>query len=234
MRALITGASRGIGLAITRDLLDGGADTIYASCRTPATAVGLHELQAEVGERLRIIPLDVTDAASRRAALAMIGQETDGLEVLVNNAGINPHPDTQELAAIDEATMTATLACNVTAPLMMVKESLSLLRAGERGRVLNVSSNWGAMSYVVFGGWYAYCTSKAALNMLTKKLAADLRGDGITVFCAHPGWVSSDMGGTDAPVTPTEAATGLCWLLRTGTLDMSGQFYDWKRTPHPW
>ena len=90
MRALITGASRGIGLAITRDLLDGGADTIYASCRTPATALGLHELQAEVGERLRIIPLDVTDAASRRAALAMIGQETDGLEVLVNNAGINP------------------------------------------------------------------------------------------------------------------------------------------------
>ena len=207
---------------------------IYASCRTPATAVGLQELQAEVGERLRIIPLDVTDAESRRAALAMIAEETDGLEVLVNNAGINPHPDMQELAAIEEETMNSVLHCNVTAPLMMVKEALPLLRASEHGRVLNVSSNWGAMSYVVFGGWYPYCASKAALNMLTKKLAADLRSDGITVFCAHPGWVSSDMGGSDAPVTPAEAATGLCWLLRTGTLDMSGQFYDWKRTPHPW
>lgn len=234
MRALVTGASRGIGLAITKNLLDDGADLVYASCRTPATAVYLQELREEAGGRLRIIPLDVTKAESRQAALATIEEETGALEVLVNNAGINPHPDTQELEAIDEETMTSVLHCNVTAPLMMVKEALPLLRASEHARVLNVSSNWGAMSYVVFGGWYAYCASKAALNMLTKKLAADLRGDRITVFCAHPGWVSSDMGGSDAPVTPEEAAEGLCWLLSIGTLDMSGQFYDWKRAPHPW
>lgn len=234
MRALITGANRGIGLAIAQDLLAGGAERVYASCRTPANASALHELQGQVGERLRVIAMDVTDGSSRRAALAQIASETDGLEALVNNAGINPHPDQQELAAITEETMAEVLHCNVTAPLMLVKEALPLLRASPHGRVLNVSSNWGALSYVVFGGWYPYCVSKAALNMMTKKLAADLRGDGITVFCAHPGWVSSDMGGSDAPVTPKEAALGLCWLLRTGTLDMSGQFYDWKRAPHPW
>lgn len=234
MRALVTGASRGIGLAITKNLLDGGAERVYASCRNPATAAHLQELQGEAGERLRIIPLDVTQEDSRRAALQTIKDEGGFLDVLVNNAGINPHPDSQELAAITEETMTAVLHCNVTAPLLLVKEALPLLRASDHARVLNVSSNWGAMSYVVFGGWYPYCISKAALNMMTKKLAADLRGDRVTVFCAHPGWVSTDMGGSDAPVTPAEAAEGLCWLLRTGTLDMSGQFYDWKRAPHPW
>ena len=194
MRALITGANRGIGLALTRELLVEGAAIVFAGCRQPARARELQELAISAGGRLRILALDVTDGESRRAALREIRAQTDGLEALVNNAAINPAPETQELAVIDEATMAAVFACNVTAPLLLVQESLPLLRAGEGGRVLNVSSDWGSLSGVDFGGWYAYCASKAALNMLTRKLAADLRGDGITVFSVHPGWVSKRYG----------------------------------------
>lgn len=232
-RILITGANRGIGLELVRQLLQRPDTYILATCRQPEKATELHHLAQQCPGQLVILPLDVSDQASIEASVQAVQQYVDGLDVLINNAGISLPDDT--FLTVQRDTFTEMLQVNAVAPLMMVRAYLDLLKAGTNPLVLNMSTQMGSMTWQVYGGdKYGYCTSKAALNMISRCLAVDLQPHGITTVMLHPGWVQTDMGSSYAPLTPAESVSGILTVLDEITPAHNGQFLKWTGEPHPW
>ncbi|MDY7095855.1 MAG: SDR family oxidoreductase [Acidobacteriota bacterium] len=230
-KVLITGANRGLGLEMARQCLEQG-DRGFAACRNPQDAAELLELQRHHGDGLTLVEVELADDASIRQALETVGQHTDGLDLLLNNAGVMPLHETPE--TLDGATLDETFHINCTAPMLVVREALPLLRRGTQPKVLNISSSLGSLTNKTTGGLYAYCASKAALNMLSRTLAHDLHRHGITVVAIHPGWVQTDMGGPRAPLEAPEAVRGILQVAATVSLQQSGQFLTWEGEEHPW
>jgi NAD(P)-dependent dehydrogenase (short-subunit alcohol dehydrogenase family) len=230
-RVLITGSNRGIGLALTRENLVRG-DRVFATCRHPDEADGLHALAEEHGERLTILRLDVRDEETIEASVEAIQAAEDGLELLINNAGISPSGE--RLGRLDAETMLHTFHVNAVGPMMVTKATLDLLRGGDDARIINISSRLGSLTHKSSGGRYSYSSSKAALNMLTRALAFDLRSDGIAVLSVHPGWVRTDMGGSSAPVEPAESARGILQVADELTMSDTGEFYTYRGREVAW
>lgn len=231
LRILITGANRGIGLALTQQYLQRG-ERVFATCRQPAEAAALAELAAAYPDRLSALPLDVTDDATIDSAAEAVATQVDGLDLLINNAGFFPKGET--IGSLDAATMLHTFHVNAVGPIMVVQRFLGLLRAGRAAKVVNISSQLGSLNRNTGKGYYSYNSSKAALNMLTRVLAHDLRADGIVVVTTHPGWVQTRMGGKGAAITPTESARGLIALTDRLTMADTNKFYTWEGREHPW
>jgi len=231
---LITGASRGLGLAFAGALARRGA-AVYAGCRAPERAAELGALAAAHPERVRVIQLDVDDEGSVAAAQATVAAGSARLKLLINNAGaMEPEPD---LDKADRAAINAVLATNVTGPLMMAKAFRGLLREGAPARIVNISSILGSMGAREPGmGWntYAYNSSKAGLNMVTLMLADELRGDGIDVTALHPGWVATDMGGAQAPLQPDESVAAMLKVIAGLKAGQSGQYLGPDGEALPW
>lgn len=233
-RILITGANRGIGLALAERYAALPDVRLFATCRKPAEATALKALADAYPDRVTILPLDVIDDATIAAARDAVAGVVDGLDVLINNAGINPPGKFQTLEAINAEGMLFILHVNTVGPLMVAQAFASLLRAGTNARLVNVSSQMGSLSRGMSNGYYGYRPSKAALNMVTRSLAADLRGDGVTVITLHPGWVQTDMGGPNADINTDESADGIVRLVDGLTLDNTGAFFRWDGSEHPW
>jgi NAD(P)-dependent dehydrogenase (short-subunit alcohol dehydrogenase family) len=238
-RVLITGASRGIGLGLSR-LFAAQPDTlVFAGCRKPEVASGLRELERRLPDRIRVVPLDVSDRAgmeSARDAVAPAG----GLDILVNNAGIYPGsvsatpPETSTLGSLDADAMIEVFRINAVAPVIVTQTFLALLRSGDRPRVINVSSDAGSIALRTGTGSYAYTASKAALNMLTRCLAADLRPMGIVVAAVHPGFIRTDMGGPSAPLAPAQTLPSLLRVIEDLRMESTGSFLNWDGAAIPW
>lgn len=216
---LITGTSRGLGAELAQ---------IYAKdgWRVIACARGAAPLE-DAADRM---PLDVADPASIDA----LGKALEGvaIDVLINNAAVRG--DTGGLAILDTDDFLEVVRINALAPLLLTRALLANLRAGERRVVANISSRAGSLAEGTLDdddGDYAYRCSKAALNMATVKLAQDLKGDGITVLSLHPGWVQTDMGGSEAVVSVAASAAGLKAIIGRADLAESGSFraYDGRR-----
>jgi len=232
---LITGANRGVGLALVKEYLLVDGYTLIATCRTPRNATALQELQQEYPNRVRIFPMDVTNDHSIDNVTSAVDAEFDHIDYLINNAGINPSPSSiQSFENITADMMTHVLHVNAIAPLMVVKAFYPLLKKSSTAKVMNVSSQMGAMTWHTSGGHYAYTTSKAALNMVTRALAGDLIRDDITTITVHPGWVQTDMGGKSASLTPKQSASGLVNLLDKIQPEDNGKFFRWDGSEHPW
>ncbi len=231
MRILITGASRGLGLEFVRQTLDRG-DQVLAGCRNPGEAADLQTLVSRHPDRLTVLPLDVTDGASIEAAVESVRSQVDGLDLLINNAGVNPQDET--LASLNAQAMLHTFQVNSVGPLLVTKGFLDLLKRGDDPKVINITSKMGSLASKQSGGDYSYCSSKAALNMLTRALAFDLRSKGILVVAVHPGWVQTDMGGSAAPLLPSESVRDLLKLIdRLRTID-TGKFFHRDGQELPW
>jgi NAD(P)-dependent dehydrogenase (short-subunit alcohol dehydrogenase family) len=233
-RILITGANRGIGLELARTLIDRG-DQVWGATRS--AEVSAFAALGSAGH----VRLDLGDEESIVAAFSDLGTQTPGLDVLINCAGI----DCRELGAGQDARgifdvpsemLLEVQRINVVGPTVTTREALPLLRRGKNALVLNFSSQLGSMEVAgaYTGQDSAYCISKAALNMASLKAAAALKGDGIAVVMLHPGWVSSDMGGDAAPMTPQESARAIADTLDQLSLADSGRFIRWDNTDHPW
>jgi NAD(P)-dependent dehydrogenase (short-subunit alcohol dehydrogenase family) len=233
MRVFITGANRGIGLALTRQYLERG-DTVFAAARTPDSATDLHALKQTYADHLTIVALDVTDAAQIHAAVETVRSQVDALDILINNAGVNPPRETQTLANIEFDLLHDTLHINTIAPLQIAQAFRKLLQAGDNAKLVNISSQMGSMTWKAGGGFYAYSTSKAALNMVSNLLGADLKPFGVITVAIHPGWVQTDMGGENAAVTPEDSAAGIIRVTDGLTLPDSGKFFNWEGEIHPW
>ena len=231
---LITGAGRGIGLALTRAALARG-DSVVAGVRDPSAASGLHALEGEAGERLTLVPLDVTDGASLQEARALIGSRP--IDVLVNNAGVIG-PERQDALDMDYEGFLDALDVNTLGPLRVSQAFLPNLRAARAGpagvaKIVSVTSRMGSLA-TPNTGRIAYRASKAALNKAMQALALELQPEGIAVCVVHPGWVRTDMGGGGADLAPEESAAGLLRVIDGLTLQDTGAFRDWDGSTMPW
>ena len=233
-RIFITGANRGLGLEIVRQYLQNDDTQIFATCRQPESATELNSLTEDYPERLAILGVQLTDPPSIASSVRQVSEQVTGLDIFINNAGMNPGRDLQSLNTITPQTMLEVFEVNSVAPLMLVNAYVELLKAGTNPRIINVSSQVGSMEWKVSGGSYAYAASKAVLNMITRCLAADLKHDGITTVCVHPGWVQTDMGGNNAPLTAEEAVFSLLRVIDNLTIKDNGTFLKWTGAPHPW
>ncbi|PSP75957.1 short-chain dehydrogenase [Halobacteriales archaeon QS_3_64_16] len=211
--ALVTGATLGIGREIASGLADRGA-TVYAGARDRS------DLAAE---EWRPIELDVTDQEGIEAAIDRIREETGRLDVLVNNAGIGGPSDSLDEASVES--IDATLETNLRGSVLLARAALPLLLEREGGRVVNVSSGMGALTEAMGGGSPAYRISKAGLNGLTVYLQGEYGDRGLVANAASPGWVSTDMGGTEAPRSPAEGADTPIWLARFAPGSPGGRFW---------
>ena len=234
---LITGANRGLGLAFTRQYLEQGAH-VFAGCRKPAAAPSLHTLQARYPQRLSLVALDVADDDAIRTAHDAVHSQTDRLDVLINNAGIYSSGGSDEPSehlgdlSFEDALMV--LRVNAVAPLLVAQQFLDLLRAGDHAKIISISSGYGSVSGNTGGFPYYYSASKAALNMFMRSLAADAKRWGITTVLLDPGWVSTDMGGPSAPITPEQAVRSMIRLIDSLRLRHNGRFLTWQGDEQDW
>ena len=229
---LITGANRGVGLEMTRQLLQRG-ERVIATCRQPAKAEALQVLDDQFSDQLTILPLDVTNQGSIQAACNAVQRIATCLDMLINNAGVLDSNET--LATFDPEVMERTFDVNTIGAMRVITQFLPFLERGEQSKLVNISSQLGSLQKMK-GNWgrYSYNSSKAALNMLTRMLAFDLEDKGITVICIHPGWVQTDMGGGNADITPSESASGILRVIDQVTLAENGRFYTYAGDEHPW
>ena len=224
--AVVTGANRGIGRELVAQLAARGVTTVLAS---RDEARGRDAARGMTGPII-VRQLDVADPVSTEALASWLRVEHGGLDVLINNAGI--HYDTWQTAvAVDLGVVAEAMAVNVVGAWRMAVELAPLLRPG--GRLVNVSSGAGSFGETAgAGGAPAYSVSKAALNMLTVKLAAEMRHRGVLVNAVCPGWVATEMGGTGGrPVADGAASVLFAVDLPDG--GPSGGFFRDGR-PIPW
>lgn len=210
--ALVTGANRGIGLAIAQELGRQGL-SIILGCRdrSEGAEAALSIPGAEVQS------LDLADPASVQAAVQALAGRVD---VLVNNAGVCPEGD---LEAVAMATVRAAFEVHLFGPLALVRGLLPGMRGAGYGRIVNLSSGWGSFAEGLTGP-FAYSVSKAALDALTVSLARDLKGD-LKVNACCPGWVRTRMGGPGATRTPEQGADTPVWLATLPADGPSGGFF---------
>ena len=229
-RIFISGANRGIGLEFVRQFLQRGA-RVFATARRPRQA---RDLNALAGPQLTVLPMDVSDAQSIQRAVAPVAQDRQGLDLLINNAAIKPPDDEQELATLNADSMLQTLRVNSLGPLLLARECAPLLRRGKNPRIVNISSGLGSLTRKQSGGQYAYCSSKAALNMVTRGLAADLGPAGIVVCSLHPGWVQTEMGGWHAAISPAASVRAMLTLIEGLTPAQNGVYFDYEGHTVAW
>ncbi len=225
--AVVTGANRGIGREVARQLAAGGWTVVLGSRDLAAgerAAAGLGPGQV-LARRL-----DVTDGATLDAVAAEVGERFGRLDALVNNAAIH-YDSWQRASGADLAVVAEALNTNLVGAWRAAEAFLPLLRAGGHGRIVNVSSGAGSLAEMD-GGVPAYSVSKAGLNALTRMLAAELAGDGILVNSVCPGWVATDMGGPGGrPVA--EGAAGIVWAVELPDGGPTGGFFR-DREPAAW
>lgn len=239
-RILITGSNRGIGLELVRRYIQYDDTLIFATCRRPVEASDLNDLAAQNPDRLKVLPLDVTDQDSIDESRRWVGAQTDGLEMLINNAGILPggniarEPNIAAFGSLDASAMMQVFLINSVAPVIVAQAYADLLKRGNNARVINVSSSAGSITRRGDGCDYAYPASKAALNMMTRCLAGSFLEDGVVAISIHPGWIQTDMGGPYATLTLEEAVPSMMQVIDGLTMADTGTFLDLDGSHLPW
>ncbi len=223
MKVIITGASRGVGLALSQTALRHGHE-VLAVARQAAAAAPLAALRDEHPAKLRLLEADVRDAGAGEA-IAAATKDWMSLDLLFNNAGI-----LRETAARED--FTDSFLVNAIAPFEITRALLPRLKLSANPRVVSLTSRMGSLAENTSGGHYAYRASKAALNMVNRSLALD--HPWLTAIVVHPGWVRTRMGGTAAPVDTADSAGGI-WRLAHGlSREHSGRFFDYLGKELPW
>lgn len=246
-RVVITGANRGLGLEFTRQFLASGW-TVLAGVRHPAGAATLGELVEAEPSKLAIHAVDLSDLASIERFAAAIDDAP--IDVLINNAGImdigtsdfsekNRH-NIQVLGSLDHDGWVKVFRTNVLGTTRLTEALLPLLAAGANRKIVMISSVMGSItactpgSFPPGGGLYLYRSTKAALNMVTRNMAADLAGRGYTVIAVNPGWVRTDMGGADALFDPATSVSKMIGVITRATPADNGSFISHDGARLPW
>lgn len=232
---LITGASRGIGLALVEQYLEAGNFYVFATCRTPETASDLQALVNNDPDHASLIQLDISDVASIESSLATVSEKTDTLDILINNGAVLPRTDeTRTFGHLEMNALNDMMQVNAVAPLIVTQAYAPLLEKSNHARVIMVSSEMGSMQWTKSGGTYGYRMSKAAMNMTARTLAMDTNLANAIVITTHPGNVITKMSGLKTGLMPRESAEGLFKVIEALTADDNGKFYQWDGTEHIW
>lgn len=228
--ALITGANRGLGLEFARQYLADGWQ-VYAACRDPSAAAELHRMAEASSHKLSILALDVTDPASVKAAAGKL--DGQAIDLLLNNAAIGG-PRGQTVGNIDYEAWARVLDTNTMGPMRVSEAFVDHVARSERKLIVTLTSGMGSLADNRSGGSFAYRSSKAAVNMVTRSLAIDLARRGITCVVVNPGWVKTDMGGPHAASTPAESVMRLRDLIKTLGPAQSGKFLNHDGREFDW
>ncbi|KAM8892709.1 C-signal-like [Spinachia spinachia] len=256
---LVTGANRGIGLELVQQLAQatGQGAHIYACCRTPegTGAEALRDLSTQYPGKITIMKLDLSDEDSISAAFQALNKliGAGGLNLLINNAGINQPGKPGALCATGKKDMMQVYETNVVGPFLIAKVFLPLLqRAAEmdspeqggvkmscrRSAIINMSTLVSSIEKCpetfALAQMYAYRASKAALNMVTRCQSEDFRTHNILVTAIHPGWVRTGMGGEKAPLSTQESVHGMLATLSSLSDKDCGMLLDWQGNTIPW
>jgi|SRR6266480_476082 len=227
--ALVTGANKGIGREVARQLAAKGFHVFIGARNRSAGRKAADEI-AKKGGKTAFLEIDVSDNNSVAAAAREFVKTSDHLDVLVNNAGIIVDGDHAILEIGDEL-LRKTLETNTLGALRVIRAFVPLLAKSKAPRVINVSSGGGQLTGGADGWSPAYCISKTALNGVTSQLAAALPKFAINSVC--PGWVRTDMGGRSATRSVEEGADTIVWLASEAPQDLTGKFLR-DRKEIPW
>lgn len=229
---LITGANRGLGLEFVRQYLERG-DRVFATARRPKSAAALNALIPAYPDHLTVVQLDAADEDSIAACVEAVAAETGSLDLLLNNAGINVPREKQTFGSITADTMLHVLRVNTVGPLLVAQAFLPLLKQGKNQRVVNFSSGLGSIG-MDLSGQIIYSTSKAALNMVSQRMAKDKAFDGMIVITLDPGWVKTDMGGPNATFDIADAITRNIRVIEELGPRHNGNYYNLNGDLVPW
>ena len=227
---MIVGATRGIGLELTKQYSNEG-NQVIACARDTGNSSLLDEV-ASASDNIKIEQLDIADPISIESASSRIGEGAIDSVIIV--AGwVGGMPDNQTIDNIDIDEWHNTLNINTIGPLLVAKAFKSNMAASGKGNFMILSSQLAASTWPM-GGMYIYSTTKAAVSKVGQILALDWAEDPIIVSVMHPGWVQTDMGGPTAEITAEESASGIRNVISGLTKEDSGNFYKWNGDIHPW
>jgi NAD(P)-dependent dehydrogenase (short-subunit alcohol dehydrogenase family) len=228
---LITGVNRGIGLEFVRQYAADGW-RVLACSRHPEKSTALNKLAAQYPELIKIHALDVADPAQ----IDRFGQAlaNEAIDLLINNAGIYPDSDKSDFGHTDYAEWMQAFRINTMAPLKMAETFAPHIARSKQKTIVTITSKMGSISDNSSGGSYLYRSSKAAVNMVVKSLAIDLKQSGITAVVVHPGWVKTDMGGPNAMISAEQSVSGIRKMISRLTLVDSGKFFAYDGAVIPW
>ncbi|XP_077144295.1 C-signal-like [Ranitomeya variabilis] len=240
---LITGSNRGIGFEFVQQFLkcQNPPEKIFATCRDPESP-GSQKLKnlSSKNPNVKVIQLDTSNPASVNAAVKEVEKHLHGqhLDLLINNAGVltNNHLESQT-----PEDMICTYTINVVGPMLVTQAFYPLLKRAEgtgKSAVVHISAGLGSLENVphIFSIFPAisYRCSKAALNMLSRCHAEGYKRDGIIIIAIHPGWVKTDLGGDQAPLTKEGSVGGMMKIITTLSEKNNGTFVDWTGKIIPW
>ncbi|HKE32982.1 MAG TPA: SDR family oxidoreductase [Candidatus Angelobacter sp.] len=236
--ALVTGANKGIGFEISRQLAGQGMTVVIGARNEARVAEAATRLRSE-GLDIHHVRLDVTDLKTIEPLPQFFEEQFGGLDILVNNAAILLDEGTP-FDELEINVLRKTFETNFFGVFAVTKALLPLIRRSEMGRIVNLSSELGSLADLSdpespYAGFlsFAYSASKVSLNALTVLLAKELRGSGVKVNSADPGWVKTDMGTEAAPLTPEEGADTPVWLATLPADGPTGGFFS-SRQPLAW
>lgn len=228
--ALITGANRGLGFEFAAQYVADGW-RVLAACRDPATASALARLAQDSRGKLNLVAMDVSDAQSLQNAATQL--KDAAIDVLINCAGIAGAPG-QTTGHVDYESWARVFDVNTMGPLRVLEAFSDHIAKSERKLAVTITSGMGSLANNTSGGSIAYRSSKAAVNMVMRSAAIDLAPRGITCVLLNPGWVRTDMGGPNAPLSPQESVGAMRRLIATFGPNQSGSFYNYDGRQSPW
>ena len=226
---VVTGAARGLGFCLAEAYLKQGA-TVFGLDRLDQTG----EVSPTYGDRFHALRCDTTNEDQVRRAAEEVARAAGAVDILINDAAIYLDEPFTEANEFDADIARQTFDVNAVGPLLMTKHFLALVLAGSGKKIVNISSEAGSISQNWRSREYAYCMSKAALNMQSVILQRRVKDDGVKVLAIQPGWMRTAMGGADADLEPSESASGIVDVIARNSdidgpmyLDYTGRAWEW-------
>ena len=226
---LITGANRGLGLGFVKNYL-GKNINVVSTTRELKSSKELLALKERFPNNLEIFELDLLKEGAGYALANFLGDRP--IDILINNAGVGS--TNQHLQAVSPKPWLEVLKVNLIAPLMVTQSIIDNVKKGSDKKIYFLSSQLGSIADNTSGGMYIYRSSKTGLNQVVKSLSVDLKPQGITVVSLHPGWVKTDMGGPNAPVSIDESIEGMMQVIYSTDIRDSGRFLNYDGKVLPW
>ena len=226
---VITGANRGLGLGFVTNYL-GKNVNVVSTTRDIKSSRKLLALKERFPDNLEIFELDLLKESAGDSLANFLGERP--IDILINNAGVGS--TNQHFEAVSPKPWLEVLKVNLIAPLMITQSIINNVKKGSDKKIYFLSSQLGSIGDNASGGMYIYRSSKTGLNQVVKSLSVDLKPQGITVVSLHPGWVKTDMGGPNAPVSIDESIEGMTQVIHTTDIRDTGRFLNYDGKELPW
>ena len=226
---LITGANRGLGLGFVRSFLATNVNVICTT-RKISGSKDLLECKKKHPNNIEILELDLLKENTEKTLSDLLSDKP--IDILINNAGVGS--SNQNFDFVSSKPWLEVLSVNLIAPLMITQSIIENVKKSSAKKIYFLSSQLGSIAENTSGGMYIYRSSKTGLNQVVKSLSVDLKVHGVTVISLHPGWVKTDMGGPNAPVSIEESIEGMMRVIKTTDIRDTGRFLNYDGRELPW